>query len=499
MENQKIKAVGYARVSSKMQEKEGYSIPAQIKLLEDYAEKNNITIVEKFVEAETAKQSGRKEFNNMLKFLNKHKSVTHILVEKTDRLYRNFKDYVTIDESVYTIHLIKEGKIISPNSSSTAKLEHGFKVLIAKNYIDNLKEETQKGRTQKAEEGFFIGQVPYGYMKLNDKKTTVPHPQKSLFVKRAFELYSKGDITLRGLRQKMYDEGYIYAPSNAKAPVAQLEYMLKNECYTGMIKHNGKLIQGHHEPLVSKYIFRQAQQAFKKDNKPDTIQKHMFLYKGFLKCGQCGKTITCELVKKKHIYYHCTGDYGKCPSKSIYVTEEELDKQFNEAIKAVTIDDSLADYINSLLEDTYKDMKIITKEKSEYLRREIGTIKTRQDKLLDMYMGGEIKKEVYEKKNANFESQLENLERELRVNKMSDEKFIKEGQKILEHVKRLYSLYLKQNMEEKRKMLKTIFSNAWLDGRNLRYEYNRPFCYFAEMGKSNKKLPRLDSNQQPTG
>ena len=144
-------------------------------------------------------------------------------------------------------------------------------------------------------------------------------------------------------------------------------------------------------------------------------------------------------------------------------------------------------------------MKIITKEKSEYLRREIGTIKTRQDKLLDMYMDGEIKKEVYEKKNANYESQLENLERELRANKMSDEKFINEGQKILEHAKRLYSLYLKQNMEEKRKMLKTIFSNAWLDGRNLRYEYNRPFCYFAEMRKIKKKLPRLDSNQQPTG
>ena len=34
MENQKIKAVGYARVSSKMQEKEGFSIPAQIKLLD---------------------------------------------------------------------------------------------------------------------------------------------------------------------------------------------------------------------------------------------------------------------------------------------------------------------------------------------------------------------------------------------------------------------------------------------------------------------------------
>ena len=67
-------------------------------------------------------------------------------------------------------HFIKECKIISQNSSSTAKLEHGFKVLITKNYIDNLREETQKGRFQKIEEGYFIGQVPYGYKKLNDKK-----------------------------------------------------------------------------------------------------------------------------------------------------------------------------------------------------------------------------------------------------------------------------------------------------------------------------------------
>lgn len=33
-----MKAVIYARVSSKEQEKEGYSIPAQLKLLKDYAQ-----------------------------------------------------------------------------------------------------------------------------------------------------------------------------------------------------------------------------------------------------------------------------------------------------------------------------------------------------------------------------------------------------------------------------------------------------------------------------
>ena len=43
------KAVLYARVSSDRQEREGFSIPAQIKLLQEYARNNNISIVKEFV------------------------------------------------------------------------------------------------------------------------------------------------------------------------------------------------------------------------------------------------------------------------------------------------------------------------------------------------------------------------------------------------------------------------------------------------------------------
>lgn len=93
----KEKAVMYARVSSASQEKEGFSIPAQIDLLNNYAENHDIEVVKIFEEAETAKKAGRTKFNEMLKYLSKNKDVTTILVEKTDRLYRNFKDYVELD------------------------------------------------------------------------------------------------------------------------------------------------------------------------------------------------------------------------------------------------------------------------------------------------------------------------------------------------------------------------------------------------------------------
>ena len=86
------KAVLYARVSSDRQEKEGFSIPAQIKFLKEYANDSDLRIVRQFTEAETAKKSGRTEFNNMLDFLKHNNDVKIVLVEKTDRLYRNFKD-----------------------------------------------------------------------------------------------------------------------------------------------------------------------------------------------------------------------------------------------------------------------------------------------------------------------------------------------------------------------------------------------------------------------
>ena len=88
------KVVIYARVSSKKQEEEGYSIPAQLKFLNEYAAKNEFTVVKEFVDSETAKKAGRTHFGEMITFLKKNKTVNTILVEKTDRLYRNFKDYV---------------------------------------------------------------------------------------------------------------------------------------------------------------------------------------------------------------------------------------------------------------------------------------------------------------------------------------------------------------------------------------------------------------------
>ena len=51
------KTIIYARVSSKEQEK-GYSIPAQLKFLRDYASEKEYKVAKEFKEVETAKKAG---------------------------------------------------------------------------------------------------------------------------------------------------------------------------------------------------------------------------------------------------------------------------------------------------------------------------------------------------------------------------------------------------------------------------------------------------------
>ena len=143
-------AVMYVRVSSKEQE-QGFSIPAQRQLLKDYAEREGIHVVQEFEDVETAKRAGRTSFSEMVDFLRKKSSGCRtLLVEKTDRLYRNIKDWVTIDELGIEVHFVKEAVVLSEDSRSSEKFMHGIKVLMAENYIDNLSEEARKGMQEKA-------------------------------------------------------------------------------------------------------------------------------------------------------------------------------------------------------------------------------------------------------------------------------------------------------------------------------------------------------------
>ena len=56
------RAIIYARVSSDEQEKEGFSIPAQLKLLHEYPASEGFSVAEEYVDVETASFGGLHTF-----------------------------------------------------------------------------------------------------------------------------------------------------------------------------------------------------------------------------------------------------------------------------------------------------------------------------------------------------------------------------------------------------------------------------------------------------
>ena len=248
-----IQVVLYARVSSKDQEKEGFSIPAQLRLLRDYATSKGFVIAEEFTDVETAKASGRTNFNQMLLYLKKRQAVCRtILVEKTDRLYRNIKDYATIDEFDVEVHFVKENEIISRSSRSNEQFVHGIKVLMARNYSQNLGEETVKGMTEKACAGIYPSCAPVGYRNADGpcgKRIIVPDPDEASVITELFGRFAAGRHSLKALVRECNDEGLKLRGRKLYSSI--VHQILRKRLYSGDFDWDGATYTGSHEPLVS--------------------------------------------------------------------------------------------------------------------------------------------------------------------------------------------------------------------------------------------------------
>ena len=147
----------YARVSSKDQERDGFSIPAQRKILNEYALAKALTVVREFKEAETAKEAGRSAFMEMVAFLKATPSCRIILVEKTDRLYRNFRDLLTVEDLGVAVHFVKENTVLSADSEVVREVDARPQGRDCANLGRQPERRRHSGIREKAVQGHFRG------------------------------------------------------------------------------------------------------------------------------------------------------------------------------------------------------------------------------------------------------------------------------------------------------------------------------------------------------
>jgi DNA invertase Pin-like site-specific DNA recombinase len=480
-------AVLYARVSSKEQEKEGFSIPAQLKLLRGYAEEHGFLVLQEYVDVETAKRAGRTSFTAMVDFFKKQAKTRAaenacriLLVEKTDRLYRNLKDWVTLDGLDLEIHLVKENVVLSQDSRSSEKFMHGIKVLMAKNYIDNLSEEVKKGMLEKAEQGQYPSRAPLGYRNNIATNLIDVDPQTAPLVQELFRLYATQRYSLKQLATIAYDMGMGYRKSGRPFTPGSLEKILKNPLYYGHFRWDGQLHQGTHEPLISRELFEQVQAAFHRLNKPRQ-HKHNSAYAGLVTCGHCGCVLTPEQHTKKsgkrYVYYRCTGFKGKCPEP--YIREDDLAIKFADVVKAIHLDDETLTWIVAALKASQKDELEFHRQAVDDLNRELGKLRSRMSQAYEDKLDGKIDEQMWFDLHSKYKTQQEILERQLSAHLTADRTYLQQGVQILELANKAYDLYLKQPHEERAKLLQFLLLNSTLKDGNLCVTYRKPFDILA--------------------
>ena len=294
-------AVSYVRVSSREQEREGFSIPAQRALVRDYATTHGLTVVRKFEDVETAKHTGRPGFGEMLTFLKRTSKCRVVLVEKTDRLYRNLKDWVTLDELNLEIHFMKENTVFSRASRSSEKLIHGMKVLMAKNYIDNLSEETRKGQRQKAAQGLWPSCAPLGYVNVtrDGGRMIEPDPARAPLVTKLFDTYATGRYSLKDLTT-LADELGLRSRKGRRLGRATLHHLLRSRIFSGDFDWDGTTYPGTHLPIVSPELWSRVQELL--TGRGVTRRRratHDFAFSRLITCGHCGCALVGDRKKER--------------------------------------------------------------------------------------------------------------------------------------------------------------------------------------------------------
>jgi site-specific DNA recombinase len=479
------KVLAYARVSSKEQDMERFSISAQQKLLQAYASGNGLVIEKEFIDVETAKASGRLNFNEMVSYIKKHPGIRTLLVEKTDRLYRNLKDWVLLDELNIEIHLVKEGVVLSQDSKSSEKFFHGIKVLMAKNYIDNLSEEARKGQQEKAEQGIWPTKAPLGYLNVlgaDGKRIIAPDSSVASIIAKIFEWCAPGGLSLEEVADTARAAGLSYRRTGATVPVSAVHTILHNRIYTGEFVWKGGIYKGRHEPLISVELFERVQAALNsRQRKKLRRVKNDFAFSTLVRCGHCGCALTGDVKKGRYIYYRCTGYKGRCPEP--YVPEAVLSRKFSELLRQLDIGEAALQLVSEGLKSSQVDRAKEHAEAIKRLRAEYDRIQSRIQAMYVDKLDAKVDPGMFEHLSADWRKQQDRCLREIERRQSADQYYLEEGVTILEMARNAQRLFDSEEPMQKRRLLNFVVSNStWANGE-LDASLREPFGFIAEMAR----------------
>lgn len=461
----KKKCYIYTRVSTKIQV-DGYSLEAQEKTLEKFAEIRDMEIVGRYKdEGKSGKDiEHRPNFKQMLKDIESHKdNVSAVLVFKLSRFGRNTRDVL----NSYEILKKNDCALLcseEPIDTSTAMGEVFLAILaaIATMERENIHAQTMAGRWEKAAQGKWNGGfAPYGY-KLVDGKLEIEEDEAEIIrlIFREFVHTSKGYngiykyLKEKGLKKKVRHNGNldyfseqfvkevldnpIYAGKLAFGRRKQEKSKTTGKIYSKMQKEYA-VYEGIHEAIIDEETWRLAQEKRTKTTQR-TIKKHdlehMYQLSGLVKCPVCGKGLVGNPSHKKKpdgTVYKTIYSY-RCNQHGCTYKNQPNEERINNAVKEIVIElvnnpqfaEKMKDMIDAKVDTNELDNDI--ERLSEQLKQHV----MRKDRLATQIDNLDILDSSYEKKVEDLEKRLNRQYEEIVDTEFLLSEAEKRKQKVLE-------------------------------------------------------------------
>jgi site-specific DNA recombinase len=350
----------------------------------------------------------------------------------------------------------------------------------AEYFSESLATHIRKGLEQRIAEGKHAGGIPFGYEscwtdgeKGEKKRRCNPehparihiHPKEGVAVTELFTRYSSGLTTLSQLTAWLNEQGFrtrnmhsLTGPDGklSSGPrlftTSSVRGILHNPFYTAQIRHNEKLVQGIHEPLVSREVFEIVQTTLKKNSgRSETLQvrpERHYLLKGIIRCAYCGMPMWAQTYTTGKPFYRehkASRSHGNCPGGGSILCSV-VDSQISSLVEAIELGPQWLEEVLSI---------ISLKDEVDQVKKRRQVVQEKIRRMGKAYIDGVFPDEEYHRQKKLLEMESESLV-------IPQANAAEEAGKLINDLPRLC---LKANQEERRKLLLSMLDAVYVDAK----------------------------------
>lgn len=485
-------AVLYLRVSTPRQmhtasdvDPEGNSIATQREATHKRAMQMKVPIGKEFVEPGQSAQSvaKRKQFREMLAYLETHPEVRYVIIYMRSRVFRNQTDAAITKRILASMGVTLVSAKEEFGEGYMADAMEAITDIMNEVQVRQSGEDISTKMRHKAMNGGTTGLAPLGYRNVPKEvddgrfvNGVAIDLKRAPLIKWAFDEYATGEYSLTRLQAALTDLGLTTrrTPKRGERPLSrqQLANILRDPYYLGMVRYKGEVYPGRHEALVAADVFERVQQVL--DARMQRTQRdivHNHFLRGMMHCGRCraaGRTR--QLIYSRatnargdqYEYYLCAGRQdGSCdlPHLPVSLVEAAL---FQE-VQAVQLTPEVVETMRQAAQQQLDHRLAAERDARKQIKRELVDLSGKEERLLDLVADGSLATDRVRERLSRLQVQRAGLTQQLET---TDDVLQQERDTLLAYLRLLEqpgAFYAAAKDAVKRKLLRAYFRHIWID------------------------------------